>query len=50
MGHGGKELKTRDPLGVTSLLLVQEVEATEVNELTSDFESNLITPIVNLGH
>jgi len=37
MVHGGQELKARDPLGLSSLFLVQEVEATEVNELASNF-------------
>ena len=48
--HSGEELKTGDHLRVTSLFLVQEVEAAEVDELTSDFEGDLILPLVNLRH
>jgi len=50
MVHGSKELKASNVLGVASLLLVQEVESLEVNELTSDFERDLITPLVDLWH
>ena len=50
VSHSSKELEARDPLGVTSLLLIEEVEAAEVNQLTGDLESNLILPFVNLGH
>jgi len=48
--HGSKELKTLDHLGVASLFLVKEVETAEVNELTDDFKSNLIQPLVDLRH
>ena len=50
MVHGSQELEARDHLGVTSLFLIEEVEATEVNELTGDFEGDLIVPLVNLRH
>lgn len=50
MIHGGQELKSRDPLGVASLLFVQEVEPSEVDELTSDLEGDLILPLIDLRH
>ena len=50
MVHSCKELEASNVLGVASLLLVQEVESLEVNELTSDFERDLITPLVDLWH
>jgi len=50
MVHGSEELQALDHLGAASLLLIKEVEATEVNELTGDFESNLILPFVDLRH
>jgi len=50
MIHSCEELKSGDRLGLTSFFLVQEVEATEVNKLTGDFESDLITPLIDLRH
>ena len=50
MVHSSQELKASDFLGVTSLFLVQEVEAAEVNELTGDLERDLILPLVDLRH
>mmetsp|Transcript_6335 Transcript_6335/g.7523 ORF Transcript_6335/g.7523 Transcript_6335/m.7523 type:complete len:756 (+) Transcript_6335:4217-6484(+) len=48
--HGSKELQARDHLRVASLFLVEEVEAAEVDELTSDLKGNLIIPLVDLRH
>jgi hypothetical protein len=50
MVHGREELKTLDHLRITSLLFVEEVETTEVDELTGDFEGDLILPLVDLRH
>jgi hypothetical protein len=48
--HCSQELEARDPLGITSLFLVKEVESTEINQLTGDFKSDLILPLIDLRH
>ena len=48
--HAGDELQVVDCLEVTALFSVEEVQTLVVNELTSDFESLLVTPLVDFRH
>jgi hypothetical protein len=50
MHHSANELQVLDVLEETSLILTQEIEAFMLNELTSNFKCDLITPCVNERH
>ena len=48
--HGSQELEVLNLLEVTTVILVQEVVTLGFNELSGDFESDLISPGVDERH
>jgi hypothetical protein len=48
--HSTNELKVLNGFEETPLIFGEEVESFMLNELTSDFQSDLITPCVDEGH
>ncbi len=50
MSHSCHELEAEDLLELTSFLLIEEIEATSIDELSGDLEGNLILPLVDLRH